>query len=132
MQDEPFQIISTDQISGKTFIKVVGFQHDQHVSENMLKISEILYKHCNHWHIRDAKLSYQHPSDYINFIRQLPPSIPVYKMFLDVYYDDFGMFIIHWKVFMYNLEICVPIKESCSKIILFLDLYHSVVILMIL
>lgn len=92
LQDEPFQIISTYKISGKASITIVGFQHNQHISENMLKISEILYKHCNRWHIRDVTLSYQHPSDYINFIRQPPPSIPVYKMFLDVYYDDFGTF----------------------------------------
>ena len=91
LQDEPFQIISTNQISGKASIIIVGFQHNQHIPENMLQISEILYKHCNHWHIRDVTLSYQHPSDYI-FIRQPPPSIPVYKLFLDIYYDDFGTF----------------------------------------
>ncbi|GET60726.1 hypothetical protein GLOIN_2v1790377 [Rhizophagus irregularis DAOM 181602=DAOM 197198] len=38
------------------------------------------------------RFSYQHPSEYIS-IRQPPsPTIPVYKLFLDIYYDDFGTF----------------------------------------
>jgi hypothetical protein len=43
LQDEPFQIISTYQISGKASIIIVGFQHNQRIPENMLQISEILY-----------------------------------------------------------------------------------------
>ncbi|CAB4383489.1 unnamed protein product [Rhizophagus irregularis] len=38
------------------------------------------------------KLSYLHPSDYIS-IRNPPLSfMPIYKLFLDLYYDDFGTF----------------------------------------
>ena len=79
LQDEPFLTITTSQISEK-------------VAKDTLQITEILYKHHAHWRIRDAILSYQHPSEYVS-IRQSPsPTIPVYKLFLDIYYDDFGTF----------------------------------------
>ncbi|UZO14811.1 uncharacterized protein OCT59_006255 [Rhizophagus irregularis] len=71
LQDEPFSTITTSQISEK-------------VAADTLRITEILYKHHTHWRIRDATFSYQHPSEYIS-IRQPPsPTIPVYKLFLDV------------------------------------------------
>ncbi|GES84645.1 hypothetical protein GLOIN_2v1790377 [Rhizophagus clarus] len=79
LQDEPFLTITTLQISEK-------------VAADTLRITKILYKHHTHWRIRDATFSYQHPSEYIS-IRQPPsPTIPVYKLFLDIYYDDFGTF----------------------------------------
>ncbi|GES74296.1 hypothetical protein GLOIN_2v1790377 [Rhizophagus clarus] len=79
LQDEPFLTITTSQISEK-------------VAADTLRITEILYKHHTHWRIRDATFSYQHPSEYIS-IRQPPsPTIPVYKLFLDIHYDDFGTF----------------------------------------
>lgn len=79
LQDEPFLTATTSQISEK-------------VAKDSIQITEILYKHHAHWRIRDATLSYQHPSEYIS-IRQPPsPTIPVYKLFLDIYYDDFGTF----------------------------------------
>ncbi|UZO08768.1 uncharacterized protein OCT59_029020 [Rhizophagus irregularis] len=79
LQDEPFLTITTSQISKK-------------VAADTLRITEILYKHHTHWRICDATFSYQHPSEYIS-IRQPPsPTIPVYKLFLDIYYDDFGTF----------------------------------------
>ncbi|CAB4391672.1 unnamed protein product [Rhizophagus irregularis] len=67
LQDELFLTITTSQISEK-------------VAADTLQITKILYKHHTHWRIRDATLSYQHPSEYI-FIRQPPSStIPVYKL----------------------------------------------------
>ncbi|GES76619.1 hypothetical protein GLOIN_2v1790940 [Rhizophagus clarus] len=79
LQDEPFLMITTSQISEK-------------VAADTLQITKILYKHHTHWCIRDATFSYQHPLEYIS-IKQ-PPSltIPVYKLFLDIYYNDFGTF----------------------------------------
>src|ERR1043165_7428637 len=75
LQDEPFLTITTSQISEK-------------VARDTLQITEILYKYHAYWRIRDAILSYQHPSEYVS-IRQSPsPTIPVYKLFLDIYYDD--------------------------------------------
>ncbi|GET62155.1 hypothetical protein GLOIN_2v1776429 [Rhizophagus irregularis DAOM 181602=DAOM 197198] len=79
LQDEPFLTITTSQISEK-------------VAVDTLRITKILYKHHTHWRICDATFSYQHPSEYIS-IRQPPsPTIPVYKLFLDIYYDDFRTF----------------------------------------
>ncbi|GET62267.1 hypothetical protein GLOIN_2v1878998 [Rhizophagus irregularis DAOM 181602=DAOM 197198] len=38
------------------------------------------------------KLSYLHPSYYISIRNPPSSSMPVYKLFLDLYYDDFGTF----------------------------------------
>jgi len=79
LQDELFLTITTSQVSEK-------------IAEGTLQITEILYEHHARWRIHNATLSYQHPSDYVS-IRQPPYStIPVYKLFLDIYYDDFGTF----------------------------------------
>ena len=69
---------------------IIAYQH-QSTPNGSLYINEIIYKYNSHWHIRDAILSYQHPSKYIT-IRYPPSSIPVYKIFLDLYYDDFGTY----------------------------------------
>ncbi|PKK61494.1 hypothetical protein RhiirC2_791723 [Rhizophagus irregularis] len=63
----------------------------QYIPEDTLQINEIIYKHNGHWCIRDAKFSYQHPADYIK-LKSSPPSMKVYKLFLDLYFDDFGMY----------------------------------------
>ncbi|UZO14048.1 uncharacterized protein OCT59_005519 [Rhizophagus irregularis] len=120
LQDEPFLTITTSQISKK-------------VAADTLRITEILYKHHTHWRIRDATFSYQHPSEYIS-IRQPPsPTIPVYKLFLDIYYDDFGTFrnVYHSLGGVYVQFGNMPARqESCSKITLFSGLFLSVVISM--
>ena len=89
LKDE-FQIITTSQISKKASV-MFEFQH-QHIPENALRINEIIYKNNDHWHIRNANLSYQHPSDYIISRPPPSPSMKVYKLFLDLYYDDFGTY----------------------------------------
>jgi hypothetical protein len=89
LQDEPFLTIMTSQILEKVTI-MMTFQH-QNIPKDSLRISEIIYKCNNHWHVRDVKLSYLHPSDYIS-IRNPLSSMPVYKIFLDLYYDNFGIF----------------------------------------
>ncbi|GES82123.1 hypothetical protein GLOIN_2v1790377 [Rhizophagus clarus] len=79
LQDELFLTITTSQISEK-------------VAADTLRITKILYKHHIYWRICNAIFSYQHPSEYIS-IRQPPsPTIPFYKLFLDIYYDNFGTF----------------------------------------
>ncbi|GET52594.1 hypothetical protein GLOIN_2v1790940 [Rhizophagus irregularis DAOM 181602=DAOM 197198] len=88
-QDEPFITIITSQILEKVTI-MMTYKH-QIIPEGSLRITEIIYKCNDRWHVRDAKLSYQHPSDYIS-VRNPPSSMPVYKLFLDLYYDDFGTF----------------------------------------
>ncbi|PKK58844.1 hypothetical protein RhiirC2_795681 [Rhizophagus irregularis] len=67
------------------------FQH-QNIPDGSLRISEIIYKCNDRWHVCNVKLSYLHPSDYISIRNPLSLSIPVYKLFLDLYYDDFGTF----------------------------------------
>ncbi|EXX71670.1 hypothetical protein RirG_076420 [Rhizophagus irregularis DAOM 197198w] len=55
------------------------------------KIREILYKHNGHWKIRHVKYSYQHPSEFAT-LEEPRTSLPIYKLFIDLYYDDFGTF----------------------------------------
>src|SRR6266542_960526 len=69
---------------------MITYQH-QHISNNSLYINKIIYLYNGHWQIHDTIFLYQHPSEYIT-IRYLPSSMPVYKIFLDLYYDDFGIY----------------------------------------
>ncbi|UZO13637.1 uncharacterized protein OCT59_005134 [Rhizophagus irregularis] len=89
LQDEPFLIIMTSQILEKVTILMM-FQH-QNIPDGSLRISEIIYKCNDRWHVRNVKLSYLHPSDYISIRNPLSSSMPIYKLFLDLYYDDFEM-----------------------------------------
>ncbi|PKY19767.1 hypothetical protein RhiirB3_384336 [Rhizophagus irregularis] len=88
LKDE-FIIIKISQLTEKANV-MIGFQH-QYIPEDTLQINEIIYKHNGHWCIRDAKFSYQHPADYIK-LKSPPPSMKVYKLFLDLYFDDFGTY----------------------------------------
>jgi len=88
LQDELFQIIKMSQLVKKATI-MIAYQH-QHIPKS-LYINEIIYLYNGHWQIRSVILSYQHPSEYIT-IRNPPSSMPIYKIFLDLYYDDFGTF----------------------------------------
>ncbi|CAB4442476.1 unnamed protein product [Rhizophagus irregularis] len=89
LQDEPFLIIMTSQILEKVTILMM-FQH-QNIPDGSLRISEIIYKCNDRWHVRNVKLSYLHPSDYISIRNPPSSSMPIYKLFLDLYYDDFGV-----------------------------------------
>ena len=77
------------QISKKASV-LIEYQH-QNIPEAALYITEIVYKYQNRWRIRDIIFSYQHPSDYI-YIKDSPSSMPIYKLFIDLYYDDFGTY----------------------------------------
>ncbi|GET55076.1 hypothetical protein GLOIN_2v1790940 [Rhizophagus irregularis DAOM 181602=DAOM 197198] len=90
LQDEPFLIIMTSQILEKVTILMM-FQH-QNIPDGSLRISEIIYKCNNRWHVCNVKLSYLHPSDYISIRNPPSSSMPIYKLFLDLYYDDFSTF----------------------------------------
>jgi len=89
LQDESFQTVKMSQLVKKTTV-MIAYQH-QHIPNKSLHVNEIIYLYNGHWQIRNAILSYQHPSEYIS-IRYPPSSMPVYKIFLDLYYDDFGTF----------------------------------------
>jgi hypothetical protein len=59
---------------------------------NCFFISEIIYKFKGRWKIRNISLEDQHFSEYVS--TTLPPNheIPVFKLFVDLYYDDFGTY----------------------------------------
>ena len=59
---------------------------------NCFFISEIIYKFKGRWKIRNISLEDRHFAEYV--FTTLPPNheIPVFKLFLDLYYDDFGTF----------------------------------------
>ncbi|CAB4388850.1 unnamed protein product [Rhizophagus irregularis] len=80
----------TSQILEKVTILMM-FQH-QNIPDGSLWISEIIYKCNDRWHVHNVKLSYLHPSDYISIRNPPSSSMPIYKLFLDLYYDDFGTF----------------------------------------
>src|SRR6266542_6694997 len=82
-------MIKLSQVYSKTNV-MIAFQH-QYIPKNSLQITEIVYKCHDHWRICDAKFSYQHPSKYI-IIKSPPYSMPIYKLFIDLYYDDFGIY----------------------------------------
>jgi hypothetical protein len=55
-------------------------------------IDEILYKHNGRWKFRSVLLDCKHPSEYAAIEPIQNNSLPVYKLFLDLYYDDFGTY----------------------------------------
>ncbi len=69
---------------------MITYQY-QYISNNSLYINKIIYLYNDYWQICNAIFSYQHSFEYIT-IRYLLFSIPVYKIFLDLYYNDFGIF----------------------------------------
>lgn len=87
---ESFQIIGISQISKKATVMMI-FQHN-HIPEETLHITEIVYKHDSHWRIRSVDFSYRHPADYIITRPPPSPSMEICKLFLDLYYDDFGTY----------------------------------------
>jgi hypothetical protein len=91
LQDEPFQTITVSEVLEKATVMIECQQQCQNIPATTLRITEIVYKYRNHWHIRDAAFSYKHPSDYIT-IEPPPSSMPTYKLFIDLYYDDFGTY----------------------------------------
>lgn len=70
---------------------VILYNEDTINISSSIFIREILYKHKGHWKLRNVVYSYRHPSEYASL--KLPiTSLPVYKLYIDVYYDDFGTF----------------------------------------
>jgi hypothetical protein len=70
---------------------VILYNEDNIHELSSIVIREILYKHQGHWKLRDVAYSYRHPSEFAPF--EAPEThLPVYKLYVDVYYDDFGTF----------------------------------------
>ncbi|PKB95192.1 hypothetical protein RhiirA5_386169 [Rhizophagus irregularis] len=81
-------IINLNEIVKKTDITIIR----NTCNTNGLYIKEILYKNNGHWKLRDVNLDYMHPSEYS--VLSPPPSQykRVLKLFVDIYYDDFGTY----------------------------------------
>uniref|UniRef100_U9TWW1 BAH domain-containing protein n=1 Tax=Rhizophagus irregularis (strain DAOM 181602 / DAOM 197198 / MUCL 43194) TaxID=747089 RepID=U9TWW1_RHIID len=68
---------------------LISILYDNVSNGHSIKIREILYKYNDHWKLRDVKYSYQHPSEFA-LLEEPVTNRPVYKLFIDLYYDDFG------------------------------------------
>jgi hypothetical protein len=81
-------IIETSQI----IIKIsVWLEDTEEPFSYDYKIGNILYSFNNHYKIRTISLRHRHPSEYIR-LHSSPPNVQVLKIFVDLYYDDFGTF----------------------------------------
>jgi len=65
--------------------------YDNYSNGHSIKIREILYKYNGRWKIRHVKYSYQHPSEFAA-LEEPATNLPIYKLYIDLYYDDFGTF----------------------------------------
>jgi hypothetical protein len=90
MLDKNFITINPSSVLRKATVKLPYL--NQSLTPGELYVKEIIYKFKNHWQIRDIKMSYLHPVYYISTNNPPTSSLPVYKLFLDIYYDDFGMY----------------------------------------
>ncbi len=118
------------QLKNKATV-MIKYQY-QHISNNLLYIDKIIYQYNDYWQICNAKLSYQYPSKYIN-INYSSISMKVYKIFLDLYYDNFGIYrnIYYLLKDVYlQFENMLTYQRKLLKNHLFLNLYHLVIILM--
>ncbi|PKY56360.1 hypothetical protein RhiirA4_476609, partial [Rhizophagus irregularis] len=88
--DENFVAINPSAVLRKVKVKLPYL--NQPLTPGELNVKEIIYKYKNHWKIRDVNMSYLHPAHYISTNNPPTSSIPVYKLFLDIYYDDFGTY----------------------------------------
>ena len=64
----------------------------QPTNEYQFYVSKILYSYEGQWKIRNVDLRHQHSSEYIIIPNLVPSNIPILKLMLDIYYDDFGTF----------------------------------------
>jgi hypothetical protein len=89
--EEGHIIVNTCELIRKVNVLII---RDSNSTTNGLYIKEILYKNNGHWKLRDATLDYKHPYEYS--ILNSPPSrynnLQVLKIFIDIYYDDFGTY----------------------------------------
>jgi hypothetical protein len=84
-------IVTISQIIRKVDVTIV---RDLTIIINGLYIKEILYKNNAHWKLRNVTFDYMHPCEYSAL--NPPPTqynnLRVLKIFIDIYYDDFGTY----------------------------------------
>jgi hypothetical protein len=84
-----FILIRRSQIIKKV---VIWLEDTDQIPRYEKRISEILYKHNNHYTIRPIEQRHRHPNEYITIGMPPSPNMKVFKFFIDLYYDDFGTF----------------------------------------
>ncbi|GBC42270.2 hypothetical protein GLOIN_2v1790940 [Rhizophagus irregularis DAOM 181602=DAOM 197198] len=87
LEDKPI-IVEPEVIVGKTS---VWLQDQEEPNYYTYIVAEILYNYQNKWKIRNICYRFKHPSEYCPF-PQNPHNLPMWKIFIDLYYDDFGTF----------------------------------------
>lgn len=89
--EEGHIIVNTCKLIRKVNVSII---RDSNNTTNGLYIKEFLYKNNGYWKLRDIILDYMHPGEYS--ILNLPPpqynNLRVLKLFIDIYYDDFGTY----------------------------------------
>jgi len=55
-------------------------------------VKEILYRLNDNWKMRKISERHKLPIEYIFSIQHIPPNVPIRKLFLDIYVDDFGTY----------------------------------------
>lgn len=86
----------TDQIdmitSSQVIEKISVWLEDTEIPTSYrYRINEILYTFNNHSTIRPIIYRHHHPSEYIE-LSPSPPNTQILKIFIDLYFDDFGTF----------------------------------------
>ncbi|CAB4412440.1 unnamed protein product [Rhizophagus irregularis] len=85
LEDKPI-IVDPRVLVNKTS---VWLRDQQKPSYYSYEVDEILYRYENTWKIRNICYRIRHPSEYCSF-PQNSSNLPIWKLFIDLYYDDFG------------------------------------------
>jgi hypothetical protein len=83
--------IELQKIIKHATIAILYNDNDNSNISSSIFVREILYKHKGHWKLRNVTYSYRHPSEFASLELPITP-LPVYKLYIDLYYDDFGTF----------------------------------------
>ncbi|CAG8756023.1 6317_t:CDS:2, partial [Racocetra persica] len=89
VEEQPYFIVEPSSLTQK----IIAWLKDQPPPQHFdLSINGILYHFNGYWKIRSIKLRNQHPAEYISENLLPDSTMPILKFFLDLYYDNFGIF----------------------------------------
>ncbi|CAG8815783.1 41795_t:CDS:2, partial [Gigaspora margarita] len=70
---------------------IVILYNEDNFNSSSIFIQEILYKYQGHWKLKSVKYFYKHSSEFAAL--EIPKTnLPIYKLYIDFYYNDFGTF----------------------------------------
>ncbi|RIB06712.1 hypothetical protein C2G38_2216396 [Gigaspora rosea] len=104
----------------KALIKELDYENSSKTSNNKQKNCQQemveFWQYKGHWKLKNILYSYQYPSEFA-VLKDLLISISVYKLYIDLYYDDFGSVhnVYHLVVYIFKLEIYLLIKGNNLK-----------------